>query len=67
MFIIIRTLLSAGLDFPVLPLPYPFEFVLLQALLSEASSITTDFGFDRFNLGSYIIPLFEPVNFVLEF
>lgn len=67
MFIVIGTLLPAGLDFPVPPLPEPFEFVLLQALLGKAGSITTGFAFGRFDLGSSTIPFLEPVDFAFEF
>ena len=67
MFIIIGTLLPAGLDFPVPPLPDPFEFLLLQALLGEAGSLATDFAFGHFDLRSSTMPLFEPVDLILEF
>ena len=66
MFIIIGTCSPAGLNFPVPPLPDLLELVLLQALLYEAGSMTTDFVFSRFDLGSRTIALFEPVDFAFE-
>ena len=64
---VIGTLLSAGLDFEVPPLPDPLEFVSLQALLGEASSITTDCVFSGCTLRSSTIPFSELADFAFEF